>query len=217
MERGENALKEKISPLFHNIFNKSLTSVDKLHNHLLIVVVRFIFSSMLQIWYFEVWIFRSISESPLDFEITRVDWMSNYYFPKFAEQVAFKKRAMKLSLRRLVMPLFWFVKIVSFLFLRHSFHFQTPILFLCSRVVVYCLIVAKLILFFWVVRLRCGCVCVCVGGGGGVVRGVVRAPCPFCSINNDETQNANCHPFIPIRFDVIFEFPVVKCIRAVWI
>ena len=37
------------------------------------MVVRFIFSSILQIWYVEVWISRSISESPLDFEITRVN------------------------------------------------------------------------------------------------------------------------------------------------
>ena len=33
----------------------------------------FISSSILQIWYVDVRIFRSISESPLEFEITRVD------------------------------------------------------------------------------------------------------------------------------------------------
>ena len=37
------------------------------------VVNRISFSSILQIWYVEVRISRSISESPLEFEITRVD------------------------------------------------------------------------------------------------------------------------------------------------
>ena len=37
------------------------------------MVVRFIFSSILQFWYVEVRISRRISESPLEFEITRVD------------------------------------------------------------------------------------------------------------------------------------------------
>ena len=37
------------------------------------MVVRVIFSSILQIWYVDVRISRSISESPLEFEITRVD------------------------------------------------------------------------------------------------------------------------------------------------
>ena len=66
-KRGE------IAPLYHNIFNISLTSGVKLHIHLLNVVVRIIFSSILQIWHVEVRISRSISESPLEFEITRVD------------------------------------------------------------------------------------------------------------------------------------------------
>ena len=39
------------------------------------VVVRIIVSSILQIWYVEVRISRSISESPLEFEITRVDYI----------------------------------------------------------------------------------------------------------------------------------------------
>ena len=59
----------QISPLFHNIFNISLTSVVKLHIHLWSVDVRYIFSSILQIWYVKIRMFRSISESPLDFEI----------------------------------------------------------------------------------------------------------------------------------------------------
>ena len=54
----------------------SLTGV-KLHIHLWNVVGRFIFSSVLQIWYVEVRISRSISVSPLDFEITRVDFFRN--------------------------------------------------------------------------------------------------------------------------------------------
>ena len=61
-----------ISPLFHNIFNISLTNVQT-HIYLFNVVNRIIFSSNLQIWYVEVQISRSISESLLEFEITRVD------------------------------------------------------------------------------------------------------------------------------------------------
>ena len=53
-KRGE------IAPLFHNIFNKSLTSRVQLHIYLLNVVVRIIFSSILQILYVEVRISRSI-------------------------------------------------------------------------------------------------------------------------------------------------------------
>ena len=68
--------KGAISPLFHNIFNISLTSGVKLHIQLWNVIVRFIFSSILQIWYVEVQISRSIAESPLDFEITRVDYVN---------------------------------------------------------------------------------------------------------------------------------------------
>ena len=44
----------------------SLTSGVKLH-------IRLLFSSLLQLWYFEVRISRSVSESPLEFEITGVD------------------------------------------------------------------------------------------------------------------------------------------------
>ena len=40
------------------------------------VVVRIIFSSILQIWYVEVRIHRSISESLLEFQVTRVDCIS---------------------------------------------------------------------------------------------------------------------------------------------
>ena len=65
-----------ISPLFHNIFSISLTSRVQLHICLLNVVNWIIFSSILQIWYVEVRISRSSSESPLEFEITRVDYMS---------------------------------------------------------------------------------------------------------------------------------------------
>ena len=41
------------------------------------MVVLFNFSSILQIWYVEVGISWGISESPLDFEITRVDCIAN--------------------------------------------------------------------------------------------------------------------------------------------
>ena len=64
-----------ISPLFHNFFNISLTSRVQLHIYLLNVVNRISFSSILQIWCVEVRISRSISESLLEFEITRVDCM----------------------------------------------------------------------------------------------------------------------------------------------
>ena len=67
---------EKFSPLFHNIFNISLTSRFQLHTYLLNVVVWIIFSSILQIWYVEVRISRSISASPLEFEIRRFDCIS---------------------------------------------------------------------------------------------------------------------------------------------
>ena len=69
-KRGE------IAPLFHNIFNISLTSSPITHIYLLNVAVRIIFSSILQIWYVEIRISRSISEGPLEFEITRVDCIS---------------------------------------------------------------------------------------------------------------------------------------------
>ena len=65
--------KEEKSPLFHNIFNISLTSSVQLHIYLSAVVNQVIFFSILQIWYVEVRICRSISESPLEFEITRVN------------------------------------------------------------------------------------------------------------------------------------------------
>ena len=71
-KRGEIAPKEQFL-LFSTIFSMYLTSGVKLYIHLWNVVVRFIFSSILQIWYVEVRISRSISEGPLDFEITGVD------------------------------------------------------------------------------------------------------------------------------------------------
>ena len=72
--------KKYCGKLFHNIFNISLTSRVQLHIYLLNVVVRIIFSSILQIWYVEVRISRSISDSPLEFDITRVDCTSEPAF-----------------------------------------------------------------------------------------------------------------------------------------
>ena len=69
-----------ISPLFHNIFNISLTSRVQLHIYLLNVVVRIILSSILQTCYVEVRISRSISEGPLEFEITRVDCIKLHFY-----------------------------------------------------------------------------------------------------------------------------------------
>ena len=68
-----NKILWKRGEIFHNIFNKSQISRVQLHIHLLNVVVQFIFSSILQFLYVEVRISRSISERPVDFEITRVD------------------------------------------------------------------------------------------------------------------------------------------------
>ena len=72
VEKRRNCSSGAISPLFHNIFNISLTSRVQLYIYLLNVVNQISFSSVLQIWYVEVRISRSISESPLEFEITRV-------------------------------------------------------------------------------------------------------------------------------------------------
>ena len=58
---------------FPQYFNISLTSKVQLPISLLNVVNQIIFSSILQTWYVELRISRSISESPLEFEITRVD------------------------------------------------------------------------------------------------------------------------------------------------
>ena len=78
VEKRRNCSWGAISPLFHNISIISLTSRVQLHIYLLNVVVRVILSSFLQNWYVEVRISRSISESPLVFEITRVDCIMSY-------------------------------------------------------------------------------------------------------------------------------------------
>ena len=73
---------------FFTIFSIYLTSWVQLHINLLNVVIRIIFSSILQIWYVEVRISRSISESPLEFEITRVDcnsWFTTSWKLKLGE------------------------------------------------------------------------------------------------------------------------------------
>ena len=76
VEKRRNCSWGAISPLFHNIFNISLTSKVQLPISLLNVVNQIILSSILQTWYVELRISRTISESPLEFEITRVDCMS---------------------------------------------------------------------------------------------------------------------------------------------
>ena len=68
-KRGEIAPKKQFL-LFTTIF--SIYSLLQESNYKK-VVVRFIFSSILQVKYVEVRISRSNSESPFDFEITRVD------------------------------------------------------------------------------------------------------------------------------------------------
>ena len=81
LSRSENlipVLTWKYNSRWQNIVEKLISGV-KLHNHLWNVVVRFIISSILQLWYVEVRIFLSFSESlsehSLDFEIhvMRVD------------------------------------------------------------------------------------------------------------------------------------------------
>ena len=73
--RSQNIVKKRsnFSPFpqyFQYIF---LTKGVKLHSHLWSLVVRIVFSSLLQIWYVEVRISRSLLEGPFDFEIKRVD------------------------------------------------------------------------------------------------------------------------------------------------
>ena len=86
-EKEEKLLQGAISPLFHNIFNISLTSRIQLHIYLLNVVNRISFSSILHICYVEVRISRSISESPLEFEITRVDCIYVMYLSPQSDSI----------------------------------------------------------------------------------------------------------------------------------
>ena len=64
-----------MAPLFHNIFNISLTSGVKLHIHLVSMVLRFIVFLTSAIL-----IFRStdISKCPLEFAVMRVDCINVY-------------------------------------------------------------------------------------------------------------------------------------------
>ena len=65
--------KGAISPLFHNIFSVYQNSRVQLHIYIFVKCgLSNYFSSILQILYVEVRISRSIPESPLEFEITRV-------------------------------------------------------------------------------------------------------------------------------------------------
>ena len=90
----------------HNIFNISNYRSQSAY-HLWNVVVRFIVSSILQIWYVEVRISRSIWESSLDFEITRVDciclksfiWKNwTLYSGNWQRSISLLSKAMGLSL-----------------------------------------------------------------------------------------------------------------------
>ena len=55
-----------------------LTKGVKLHSYLWNLVVRIVFSSILQIWYVKAWISRSVLEGPFDYEITRVHVICNF-------------------------------------------------------------------------------------------------------------------------------------------
>ena len=63
MEKRRNCSSGAISPIFHNIFNMSLSSGVKLNIHLWNVVVRVISASALQICYVEVRILKYFRES----------------------------------------------------------------------------------------------------------------------------------------------------------
>ena len=89
VEKRRNCSWGAISPLFHNIFNISLTSKVQLPISLLNVVNQIIFSSILQTWYVELRISRSISESPLEFEITRVDCISQNILSQMFDVIQF--------------------------------------------------------------------------------------------------------------------------------
>ena len=75
--RGEIAHKEHFLP-FSTIFSVYIFNVRTHITYLWNLIVRFVFSSVLHIWYVEVRISQSVSEGPFDFEITRVDCMSFY-------------------------------------------------------------------------------------------------------------------------------------------
>ena len=77
-KREEIASKENISsfPPYFQCFSNFRV---KLNINLWNVVVWFIFSSILQIWYVELGIFRSIYETPFDLEITRIDCIWSYW------------------------------------------------------------------------------------------------------------------------------------------
>ena len=81
MEKRRNCSSGAISPLFHNIFSISLTQyfqyISNVRSQITYSFVKsgcliYVFLN-LQFWYIEVWISQSISESPLDFEIMRVN------------------------------------------------------------------------------------------------------------------------------------------------
>ena len=74
VEKRRNCSWGAISPLFHNIFN--IHFYLKESNYIVICknwLFKLFFSSILQIWYVEVRISRTVYEGPFDFEITRVD------------------------------------------------------------------------------------------------------------------------------------------------
>ena len=72
-KRGEIAPKEQFLHFSTIFFDISLTSRVQLHINLLNVIVGIIFSFILKIWYVDVQISWSISESPFELEITEVD------------------------------------------------------------------------------------------------------------------------------------------------
>ena len=78
-----------------------LTKGVKLHVHLRNLVVRFVFSSVLHIWYVEVRISQSVSEGPFDFEITRVDCTTR---PSCSNIISLAKSSVEKSLSLTVLP-----------------------------------------------------------------------------------------------------------------
>ena len=106
-KRGDIAPKEQ-----GLLFNTSLTSRVKLHIHLWKCACSIYFSSILLILFAEVQISRSISESSMDFEITRVNCISVFHFSVFICSVFDEMFCVFFSCHR-------FLEKTAFLWVRH--------------------------------------------------------------------------------------------------
>ena len=110
----------KIAPqkqflLFSTIFSIYLKLQES--NYMFIRFVSIYFFSILKIWYVEVWIYRSISESPLVLEITRVDWL---WTPICMMHLIY----LHVQSTTLILT-FWWINCLSDLLLPDAFHYET--------------------------------------------------------------------------------------------